>query len=249
MPIIAVKAARIKVFQDKAFRVRAAQAAKGVLVVSVVAVSMAALIVSAGSAAPAVLGLHSAGLGLAGIGNIAKFGTSLVEDFALEKRILGSVARDVLAVRQAMSDADAGRTGIAKHVTELRNLIAKREDTIRQLKADTLRSAAEAKGLDAPADGLTPAEAARRKRAVAEVRAALHETERRIAGLEDRNAQGAALLHDLQDMVGDLGKLSAQPAETFLGNLKAWLGKPDEAAGLVATAGTLTSAASGLAHG
>ena len=250
---LAVRAARVKAFNDKAFRVRSAQAAKGVLVVSVVAVGLAAFILSAGTAAPLVVGLHSAGTALSGLGSIAKFGVELAEDAVIEKKIFGSAARDVLTVRQALSDASAGRTDIAKHVTELRNLIAKREDTIRQLKADVMKYRAPAKlysdqlaTLDAA--GLGAPEAARRKKAIDDVQAGILDAEKRIAALEDKNALAAALLQDLSDMVGDLGKLSTQPAETFLGNLKAWLGKPDEVAGLVATTGILTNAASGLTH-
>lgn len=244
---LAVKTARIKAYTDKAFRVRAAQAAKAILVVSVVAVGVAAFVLSLGTAAPVVVGLHAAGLSVAGLGNMAKLGVTLAEDFTMEKHILGNLARDVLTIRQALSEASAGQTGIAKHVTELKNLIAKREDTIRALKVDTAKFAVEVKAYDAEAGADGP-DAARRKKAVAAIQAGLQATERKIRDLEAKNALGEALLHDLADMVGDLGRISTQPGETFIGNLKTWLGKPDEAAGLVATLGILTNVGAGLGH-
>ena len=249
---LAVKTARIKAYTDKAFRVRAVQAAKAVLVVSVVAVGVATFILSLGTAAPVIVGLHAAGLSVAGLsvaglGNMAKLGLTLAEDLTMEKHILGNLARDVLTIRQALSEASAGQTGIAKHVTELKNLIAKREDTIRALKADTAKFAAEVKAHDAQA-GADDHDAAKRKKAVAALQAGLQTTERKIRDLEDKNASGEALLHDLADMVGDLGRISTQPGETFIGNLKTWLGKPDEAAGLVATLGILTNVGAGLGH-
>jgi len=69
--VTAIKAARVKTISEKTWRVRAGQALKVLLVVAVIALSIAAIVVTAGATAPIFVALAGAGLAISGVSSIA----------------------------------------------------------------------------------------------------------------------------------------------------------------------------------
>jgi hypothetical protein len=248
---LAVKAARVTSFSDKNFRMRAGQAVKATLVIAAIAIGVAAIVLTAGTATPLVVGIAAAGLALGGIGSLGQLGKTLHENATSEKKLIGNLKDDIERVREALGAATTSGGALSKHVTELSNLIRLREDTIASLQSDLEKYAAPAKLLSDQMGrlndpSLNPAEITKRVKAIDAMQGEMAAARRKVAKLIAANADARTLLQDLEGMIGDLGRLSVQPANTLLGNLRARLTSVDGVLDVAANVGGLMNAAAGV---
>lgn len=248
---LAVKAARVTSFSDKNFRMRAGQAVKATLVIAAIAIGVAAIVLTAGTATPLVVGIAAAGLALGGIGSLGQLGKTLHENATSEKKLIGNLKDDIERVREALGAATTSGGALSKHVTELSNLIRLREDTIASLQSDLEKYAAPAKLLSDQMGrlndpSLNPADITKRVKAIDAMQGEMAAARRKVAKLIAANADARTLLQDLEGMIGDLGRLSVQPANTLLGNLRARLTSVDGVLDVAANVGGLMNAAAGV---
>jgi myosin heavy subunit len=252
--VTAVQKARVKTFDDKTFRVRAGQAIKVILVVAAIAVSIAAIVMSAGTTAPLFVGLAGAGAALAGISSLGGLGKMLAENATIEKKLMANVAKDVDTVKNALKPLDLSKSNIAKHITELRNLMKIREDNIRQYKNEVMKHKASAKGYTEALAQLKskqaadPGELAKRQKSIDSVNSELKSVEAKIQKLEQDNAAGQKMLDELTALNVDLDKISGRAANSLAGNLKDRYTSLDGYIELGNTVGSLVNSASGIHH-
>ena len=249
---VAVQKARLKTFNDKTWRVRAGQVIKAVLVIAAIALSIAAIVMSAGATAPLFIGLAAAGASIAGISSLAGLGKMLKDNATIEKKLMANVAKDVETVRNALKPLDNCKSSIAKHVTELRNLMKIREDTIRKYNTEIQKQTVAAKSYTDALDKLkgdpsvAAAELAKRQKTIDALNGELKSTSDAIKKLESENAAGQKMLDELEALKVDLDKISGQSANSLVGNLKARFTSLDGWIDLGNTAGGLIGTSSGL---
>jgi DNA repair exonuclease SbcCD ATPase subunit len=250
--VTAVKNARVKTFNEKAWRVRLGQAIKVVLVVAAIALSIAAIVVTAGSTAPVFIGLAAAGLAIGGISSIAGLGQMFKDNATIEKKLMANVTKDVETVRNALNPVAASNSSIAKHVTELRNLMKIREDSIGKYKTEIQKQTAAINSYISALDKLKgdqsiqPAELAKRQKNIDALNEKVKSTQEAIKKLEASNAAGQKILDDLTQLNIQLDKISGQSANTLLGNLKDRFTSLDGWIDLGNNVGGLVSSASGV---
>ena len=248
----AVKAARIKTFEAKGFRVKLGIAIKVVLAVAVTALAIAAIVLTAGATAPLFVGLAAAGIALSGIGSAAGIAKAIVESGNTEKKILASATKDVEAIQAAFGDKSSA---LKKHVTELSNLILIREGKLTELDTDVKKFAAQAGGYDKIVLALDAelkkgalvdtAKLASKKKASVDINAKLLETQKTITAIKADNQKARDLLKGLTALGLDLDKVSGQAPSTLLGNIKARYSGVDGWIDLSNTVGGLASGAAG----
>lgn len=228
-----VKKARAKTLSNKSWRVRAGIAIKVTLVVLAIALSIAAIVLTAGATAPIFVGLAAAGLALTGVSSLAGVGMLIKNNANIEKKILTNVQKDVKKIEEALKPVEGVKSSLAKHVTELRNVVKVRLDSTRQIKSSIQEKKAQIGGYDAQLAKLTAALAGQKPpdkdmlKEVASRKKKIEALKKQIAGLDkklvkiDQDNQGAALLlKQLMDMNVQLDKISGQSASTVAGNLK-----------------------------
>jgi hypothetical protein len=251
---LAVKSARIKTFDDKAFRVRAGQVVKGVLIVLAIAASVAAIVVSAGSTAPLFIGLAAAGATLSGISSIAQFGKVISENANMEKRTLASVQKDLESLQDVFSGMKDKKSSLAKHVTALQNLIKVREDNIAKLENEILPHKAAAKSFEADIvkikgdPTVDQSEVGKKTKAIIDTNSKIAELENKMKAMGADNAKAQELLKGLEALNIDIDKVSTQTPNTLLGNLKERFSKLDGWTDLGNSVGGLVNSASGAHH-
>jgi chromosome segregation ATPase len=251
---LAVKAARIKTFNNKSWRVRAGQAIKAVLIVAAIAVSIAAIVVTAGTTAPLFIGLAAAGAALSGISNIAQIGKVIVENADMEKRVLSNVEKDVEAIQVAFGAVQGKTSSLTKHASELQRLITIRKDNIKKLQNEMLPYKGEANRYKEAINGLNgneiieAGEIAKKKKAIEGLNAKIADLEAKVKTMEADNAKGETMLALLASLNIDIGKISGQTPNTLLGNLKERFSKLDGWTDLGNTVGGLVNSASGVHH-
>jgi DNA repair exonuclease SbcCD ATPase subunit len=244
---VAIKKARVMRFEDKAWRVGAGQAAKGVVMVATIATSIAGIIVSAGATAPIFVALASAGLAVSGISNIAQFRKTLSENISVEKKLMANITNDVETIKKALKPL-----GLAKHVTELRNLMKIREDAIatltNEVKKDTVAATSYESALDKLKGDSTvePGEIAKRQKNIEALNAQLKATAAKIDKLQHDNAAAQEVVDELAGLNVELDKISGHSATTLLGSLKGRFSSLDDWAELGNDIGNLVSASSGV---
>jgi hypothetical protein len=249
-----VKKARVKAYDQKSFRVRAGQAIKVILVVAAIAISIAAIVMSAGATAPLFIGLAGAGAALAGISSLGGLAKMFKDNATIEKKLMANLAKDVETVQSALKPLDVSKSNIAKHVTELRNLMKIREDNIGKYKIEVMKHKASAKGytdslsLLKSKQAADAGEIAKRQKSIDAVTADLKESEGKIAKLEQENVAGQKLLDDLSKLNVDLEAISGRVANSVAGNLKERFTKVDGWIDLGNTVGSLVNSASGIHH-
>ena len=248
-----VKKARAKTLSNKSWRVRAGMAIKITLVVLAIALSIAAIVLTAGTTAPIFVGLAAAGLALTGVSSLTGVGIMIKNNANIEKKILTNVQKDVKKIEEALKPVEGVKSSLAKHVTELRNVVKVRLDSTKQIKSSIQEKKAQIGGYDAQLAKLTAALAGQKppdKAMLVEVASRKKKIEalkKQIAGLDkklvkiDQDNQGAAqLLKQLMDMNVQLEKISGQSASTVAGNLKerftsvdGWLDLGNEVGGVL----------------
>ncbi|MEX0318608.1 MAG: hypothetical protein AB3N21_11690 [Ruegeria sp.] len=130
----AKKQAGSKLLKDKKARMTLGKVVKGILLVSAIAVGVAALVLSAGTAAPLVLGLGIATAALSGGAGIVGFAKNVIRDKDLEKKILKNVEGELKNIKAAMAPFE--KSSIGKHVSELDVVIKQRSSEIQKLSME-----------------------------------------------------------------------------------------------------------------
>ena len=230
----ALKKARANTLSNKSWRVRAGMAIKITLVVAGIALSIAAIVLTAGATAPIFVGLAAAGLTLSGVSSLSSAGVMFKNNYDTEKKILENVRSDVKKVEAALKPMDGVKTSLAKHVTELRNVMKKRNDDMKQFKSNLQEKKAQIGGYEklllelnaevakqATPDKKTLAEVASRQKKVIKLKKQVQDIEKKMAKAEQVNREADVLLKDLENMNVQLEKISGQSASTVAGNLKA----------------------------
>lgn len=250
----AVKAARIKTFEAKGFRVKLGIAIKITLAVAATALAIAAIVLTAGATAPLFVGLAAAGIALSGIGSIGTIAKVIVDSGNTEKKILASATKDVEAIQQAFGGVKDKSSSLKKHVTELSNLILVRDGKLSELDTDVRKFSAQAAGYDRIVKALESELAkgalvdttkiAAKKKASAEVNAKLKDAEATIAAIKADNKKARDLLNELSALGVELDKVSGQGSNTLLGNIKARYSGVDGWLDLSNTVGGLAGSAS-----
>lgn len=249
---LAVKAARVARFDDKTFRVRAGQAIKAVLIVAAIAVSVAAIVLSAGATAPLFIGLAAAGASLAGISNVGQISKVIVENANMEKRILASAQKDVEVIQSAFGGVKDKGNALGKHVSELRNLVKVRDDKVTALENDMRKYKVAALSYSKDIvklitdQSVDTGEVKAKAKACDEVNTKLTDVEDKIKALKADNAQAEIVLKALTDLGVQIDKFSSQAANTLAGNLKERFGKLDGWTDLGNSVGGLVNSAGGL---
>lgn len=229
----ALKKARAKTLNNKTWRIRAAMAIKVTLVVLAIALSIAAIVLTAGATAPIFVGLAAAGLTLSGVSSIAGVGVMIKNNASTEKKILANVEKDVKTVEAALKPIAGAKTSLAKHVTEMRNVMKVRLDSTKSLIMEVKKKNAEIGGYEAqlkklaealakqsPPDKAMLTEVASRKKKVDALKKQVQTLAQKMAMMKSDNEKAQALLTQLEDMSIDLEKISATAGSSLRGNLK-----------------------------
>lgn len=251
----AVKAARIKTFEAKNFRVKLGIAIKITLAVATTALAIAAIVLTAGATAPLFVGLAAAGIALSGIGSIGGIAKVIVDSGNTEKKILASATKDVEAIQQAFGGVKDKSSSLKKHVTELSNLILMREGKLTELDNDVKKYTAQAAGYDKIVVALDAelkkgalvdaGKIAAKKKASTDVTAKLKDSQAKITAIKADNQKARDLLKELSSLGVELDKVSGQGASTLLGNIKARFSGVDGWLDLSNTVGGLAGSAAG----
>lgn len=245
-----VQKARAKTISNKAWRVRTGLAIKAVLLVATVALSIAAIVLTAGTTAPIFVGLASAGLAVSGIAGFADIGKKISENAVMEKKILTNVQKDVKKIEDALKPVKGANTAIAKHITELQNVMKVRADTTKSLELEIKKKKAEIGGYEKSLnqvqnDPNMQKEVASRQMKISSLKAQIKGIEKKIAGIKADNVKAQDLLDQLTSMNVEIDKLSGTSSSTVGGNLKARFTSLDGWTELGSDVGGLTSAISG----
>ena len=170
----------------------------------------------------------------------------------MEERILASAKTDVESVEDAFGKVREKGTKIAKHVTDLTNLMKIRDDNIRALENEIQSKKAAAKGYRTEIgkikpDPLTPAsEITSRTKAADELETKVGEAETKIKALKADNAKAADMLKGLTDLGVQVGKLSGQEVGSIGKSLAARFGDLDKVTDLVGAVGGIVNNAAGI---
>lgn len=250
--VTAIKKARVKTFQQKNFRVKAGLAIKAIIVVAVIALSVAAIVMSCGSMAPVVVGLAAAGIALSGVSSLGAIGKNIATNIDTEKKLLNNIKTDIEGVRAAMTGVSEKGSKIAKHVTELQNVIKIKEDQIRAIENDSRKYLVDAnkfKGELAKLKALGASEVldakklATKQKGSDEINAKLTKLATQVGTLKADILKSKELLKQLQDLGVDIAKVSGQAPNSVLGNLKDRFTSVDGWLDAAGTAGSLVGGA------
>ena len=160
--------------------------------------------------------------------------------------------KDVEAVQAAFGGVSKTGSSLAKHVTELQNLVKIREDEIRRLEMDLKKYRVAATSYSKQVVELEKARVVdtsklkARQKSTEQMSTQLDESIARIGTLKADNAKAAAILKDLTDLGLQLDKLSGQAPNTLLGNLKERFGSVNGWLDLSGQLGGIAGGASGV---
>jgi DNA repair exonuclease SbcCD ATPase subunit len=250
--LIAVKKARVKTFAAKNFRVKAGLAIKAVLVVAVIALSITAIVLSAGSMAPVVLGLAAAGLALSGISSLGGLAKTIKTNVDTEKKLLANIQQDVEVIRTAMSGVQDKSSKLAKHATELQNLIKLKQDQLAAIENDAKKYLVEANKYKSELARLNALAATAlldqkklkaKQKASDDINAKLKALVGQFSAIRSDVNKSKELLKGLSDLGVDLAKVTNQAPNTVLGNVKDRFTSIDGWLDVAGTVGGLTGGA------
>jgi uncharacterized coiled-coil protein SlyX len=248
----AVKIAEIKVLQGKAFRVRAGVTVKALLIVSVFATSVAALIASASTTNPVFVVISSIGVLISGVAGLAQITTMVVKTISIEKLILKNAQKDVDAVLAAFGSAKAKGSDLAKHVEELSNAMKVRSGHIEHLRMKSLEYRVDFQNRyielgELRADPSVDQKAIAAKRTeVEKVMGQLKSVAGKIEDMNNLNKASQKLLNSLSELNISLDALTGQKPITFLESLKNHFSNLDNLNNYLNTVGSWFSNAGGM---
>jgi hypothetical protein len=246
----AIKASRAKKFDEKSFRVKAGLAVKAVLVIGAVAGAVVSVVLTAGATAPIFLGLAASGTALSGISSLGQLAKSINDNANTEKHILANVQKDVDAVLAAFNGAKGKGSALAKHVTELSNLMNVRKDRISSLQNEVLKGTAAAKSYATEIaklanDPTVDAKAVSgKKKAAEELGAKLTALGANIKALEADNQEAQKVLDSLTALGASVDRLSGETAGSMSARIAKRLQTADGWLKLAGNVGGLATAAS-----
>jgi chromosome segregation ATPase len=249
----ALKKARTETISNKRWRVGLGIAIKAVLVVAAIALTIAAIVLTAGATAPIFVGLAAAGLVLSGTSGIVGVGVAIKKNASMEKKILKNVQNDVKKIAEALKPIEGKKSDIAKHITELLNVMKVRVDSLKKIEMSVKEKKAQIKGYESqlsklesaigqqkPPDKNIVAEIASRKKKVEALKKQINSLDSKTTQMNRDNQDAQALIDELKAMNVELDKISGQSANTILGNLKArftsvdgWIELSNDVGGLV----------------
>lgn len=243
----AIKAAQAKTYNDKVWRVRVGLAVKVVLVVAAIALSVAAIVLTAGAATPLVIGLAAAGATLAGISSITGVANEISKNANVEKKILSNVQGDIKKIADALKPMESGKTALKKHVTELENLIRVRKQNSVTLQHEVKKKSVELTSyISALAKLPESKDKEKKKKQVEKVKKSIVTVKLNIDKLAADIKTSEAVLDELKDLGISLDKVSGQSANTVIGNLKERFSSIDGWTDLGNQVGGMTSGISGV---
>lgn len=243
----AIKAAQVKTYNDKVWRVRVGLAVKVVLVVAAIALSVAAIVLTAGAATPLVIGLAAAGATLAGISSITGVANEISKNANVEKKILSNVQSDIKKIADALKPMESGKTTLKKHVTELENLIRVRKQNSVVLQNEVKKKSVELTSyISALAKLPESKDKELKKKQVEKLKKSIVTVKMNVDKLASDIKTSEAVLEELKDLGVSLEKVSGQSANTVLGNLKERFSSIDGWTDLGNQVGGMTSGISGV---
>jgi hypothetical protein len=250
---MAVKKASIKNWKSKKLRMRAFKVAKAVLVLTVVAVGIAACVASLGTLTPVVAGLTVALVAVSGFTSVVRTGADIKNVWNMEKRLLEQVEGDIASLAATLGKVQQVTGPFAKHAADLRNYMRDREAKIKLLSTELQKQQAELKGITtelAKLEKLDPggwaADIAKRKKAAADVQKKVDEIEVKL-GDTKKAAQYANALFDWMDALGvNVAKVTAVAPSTMTQNIKGYVTSVDGVLDAADMLGGVAGAALGL---
>lgn len=243
----AVKAARVKTYQNKNWRVKAGLVVKVVLVVAAIALSVAAVVLTAGTLTPVVLGLAAAGAALTGISSLTGVASEISKNASTEKKILANVQSDMKKITDALKPMEAGKNSLKKHVTELENLIRMRADSSATLKFEVDKKNAELLSYKKCLAAMPESKDKElRKKAIKKLEKQIGQVKGKMSKLQQDITTSKNVLQELKDLGVNLENVSGQSANTVAGNLKERYSKIDGWTELGSEAGGMLSGAAGV---
>lgn len=238
--MLAVKSARVRVFNEKCFRVRAGVAVKASLLIAPLILSIVALIASAASTNPAFVILSGIGVCISGGVAIAQISKMVFETIDMEKRTMEEVKKDVAAVRAAFDGAKGKGSTLAKHATELHNLMKIRQDNIAKIRFQLLKYEAQSSGILKAIEQLKTDKTVSREALEAKTKQfgllteRIRQANKEISSLEHHNEDAEKLLRSLKELNVSLETIVGQAPNsiwetwknhfTNLDNLANWFG-------------------------
>lgn len=244
--MLAKKDARVKAYKEKSWRVKAGLVVKVVLVVAAIAVGVAAIVLSLGTATPAIVALASAGLAVSGIASIVEVGVEISKNANTEKKILANVQSDMKQIADALKPMESGKSSLKKHVTELENVIRVRQDSSKKLEHELKKKGVELQSYRKCLAALPESKDKElKKKEVKKIEKHVAKTQAKLNQLSSDIVASKSVLNELKDLGISLEKVSGQSANTVLGNLKERFSKIDGWVGLGKEVGGMGSSISG----
>ena len=240
---VAIKKARVKTFDDKTFRIVAAQTAKGALVVSGIALSLAASIISGGLFAPVFGAVVATGIAVSGVAGLGQILKDVQGNLNMEKRALHKVEEDLTGLKAAFGKVDASNSSLGKHITELMNLMRIREDSVSKLEIGVAKKVGEIAGFARSLAELrkdpiiNSADIDDMMKSADKVEGEMNSIKKDIASLRAKNAGAQKVLDELDELKINLDKLARHDPNTILSNISAILKNGDAMLNLMSNVG------------
>ena len=233
---IALQKARVARFNQKVFRVTTGQVVVGGLIVSALVLSIVTTIVSAGTTAPVFVALGGIGILFSGLAAFVQITKMVVDNINQEKRVLENARKDVDAVLAAFNGVKGKGSALAKHATELSNLIKVREDGIKKMTFEVTKYDGLCKKYYEDLRQLYKNPMASqnaidsKRKEIDEVKAALDNVKEKKAKLETSNEEAGKLLDSLKALGVSLDKITGEAPNTIenaltnhVNNLNNWV--------------------------
>jgi DNA repair exonuclease SbcCD ATPase subunit len=252
--VTAAKIARLEEYDSSNAKLTAQAIGKCTLVLFGAAVGIAAIVVTAGTATPLVLGLSIAGASLTGISTLKGVADTISANANQEKRTLENCKKDVEAIETALGQKGSAVTA---HIKQLGNLVAVREDRVKKLEQEILKHTGAISGYDRdiqelsklkPAEALVPGGAVQKlKKASADANKAVDALKGQIKAMKEANKQANDTLDKLKSLSVQIDDLLGTPTKGVLQSLKESAKEVDTWMGACDTVGNLLNAGGQIA--
>jgi chromosome segregation ATPase len=253
---IAVKKASIKQWSNKKFRVRGFKVLKAVLVLTVVAVGIAACVASFGTLTPVVAGITVGLVAVSGITSLARTGADIKNIWNMEKRLLGQVEDDLKQLENALGKVETVTGPFAKHTADLRGYYKDREAKMKEVATDLAKLQAELKGINTdlaklekldPTNGGWAADITKKRKAAADCQKDIEKAEAKYAEAKKGAVHAFALFTKMDELGVNIAKVTAVAPSTMLQTIKQYMTSVDGVLDAADMVGGVAGAALGIA--
>jgi len=253
---IAVKKASIKQWSNKKFRVRAFKVLKAVLVLTVVAVGIAACVASFGTLTPVIAGITVGLVAVSGITSLARTGADIKNIWDMEKRLLGQVEDDIKQLENALGKVETVTGPFAKHTADLRGYYKDREAKMKELGTDLAKLEAQLKGINTdlgklekldPTNGGWASDITKKRKAAADCQKDIDKIETKYAEAKKGAQHALALFTKMEELGVNVAKVTAVAPSTMLQNIKQYVTSVDGVLDAADMVGGVAGAALGIA--